>query len=246
MKRIDPKGALVVVTGAGSGIGAAVAKRYTSMGATVAAVDIDGKTEYQCDVSDPAAVAELAAKLGPVDILVNNAGVGVAGSFLETSLEDWTWLRSVNIDGVVNCCHIFGAGMVERGRGHVANIASGAGYLPNRRMTTYCASKAAVIMLSRCLRADWAAHGVGVSAICPGVINTGIHTRSRLRGSAIAEQDWIAKAFGYGHSPDTVAKSVVSAVSRNRGLVSSGIEAQLAYPVSRVLPGQLQDLVARL
>ncbi|MFI7003331.1 SDR family NAD(P)-dependent oxidoreductase [Nocardia sp. NPDC050175] len=257
MTRVDPRGAVVVITGAGRGIGAATARRYASLGASVVAVDIDESaakqtaaachgSAYSCDVADAAAVADLADQVGPVDILVNNAGVGVGGPFLETTLDDWAWLRSINLDGVINCCHLFGAGMVARRHGHVVNIASGAGYLPNRRMATYCASKAAVIMLSRCLRADWAARGVGVSAICPGVINTGIHTRSRLRGSAIAEQDWIAKAFGYSHDPDVVAKSVVAAVAHNRGLVSSGFEVRLAYQVMRVLPGPIVDAVARV
>jgi len=136
--------------------------------------------------------------------------------------------------------------MVKRGRGHVVNIASGAGYVPNRRMATYCASKAPVIMLSLCLRADWASLGVGVSVICPGVINTPILQRARLRGSAIDERGRIAKAFSMSHSPDVVAKAVVGAVSRNRALVSVGIEAQMAYLTLRVLPAPIHDLVARI
>ena len=77
------------------------------------------------------------------------------GPFLDNSLEDWDWLRGINLDGVAHGCHAFGPAMVERGSGHVVNIASGAAYIPNRNMAAYCASKAAVVMFSQCLRADW-------------------------------------------------------------------------------------------
>ncbi|MBV9320198.1 MAG: SDR family NAD(P)-dependent oxidoreductase, partial [Mycobacterium sp.] len=178
-------GARALITGAGSGIGKATALRFARTGARVIAVDINGDAAqatarecggeaHQCDVADPDAIASLAEATDPVDVLVNNAGVGVAGSFLETTLEDWEWLRGVNLDGVVNGCHIFGERMLARGSGHIVNVASGAGYTPSRTTATYCATKAAVIMLSQCLRADWHRSGVSVSVICPGVINTPI------------------------------------------------------------------------
>ena len=85
---------------------------------------------YVCDVADAEAVKELKAEIGRVDILVNNAGVGVGGAFLDTTEDDWTWLRSINLDGVVHGCRTFGAAMVEQGHGQIVNIASGAGYLP--------------------------------------------------------------------------------------------------------------------
>ncbi len=118
-----------------------------------------------------------------MDVLVNNAGVGVAGPFLDNSIEDWRWLRSVNIDGMVHCAHVFGRSMVQRRRGHVVNLASMAGYMPHGGLAAYCTSKAAVIMFSQCLRADWARDGVGVTAICPGVIDTPIPTNTRMVGA---------------------------------------------------------------
>jgi 2-hydroxycyclohexanecarboxyl-CoA dehydrogenase len=265
MSRVEPRDAVVVITGAGSGIGAATAVRYAGLGAVVVATDIDeasaketaercrrkGATAYAyaCDVADAQAVQALSERVlddaGPVDVLVNNAGVGVGGAFLDTTDDDWTWLRSVNLDGVVHGCRVFGRQMVARRRGHVVNIASGAAYLPNRRMATYCATKAAVVMLSRCLRADWARHNVGVSAVCPGVINTPILGHSRLRGSVIGERDRLAKVFSLSHSPDAVAKAVTRAVARNHELVSVGIEAQLGYHALRLLP-PLNSLVARV
>lgn len=265
MNRIDPRGAVVVVTGAGSGIGAAIADRYAGLGAVVVATDIDESTakataeacrqrgaeatSYQCDVANSDAVTELSQNIsvdvGKVDILVNNAGVGVGGPFLDTTVDDWVWLRSINIDGVVHGCRTFGRDMTDRRRGHIVNIASGAAYLPNRRLAGYCASKAAVVMLSRCLRADWANLDVGVSVVCPGVINTPILQNTRLRGSAVQEKELLAKAFRVSHRPESVAKAVTQAVRYNRELVSVGIETQLGYHAMRLLP-QLNSLVARV
>lgn len=264
MSRIDPRGAVAVITGAGSGIGAATAVRFANLGAVVVATDIDEASAnetaeqcrrrgaqahaYRCDVADAEAVQALSdtvsADVGPVDVLVNNAGVGVGGPFLDTTADDWTWLRSINLDGVVHGCRSFGAPMVERRRGHIVNIASGAAYLPNRRLATYCASKAAVVMLSRCLRADWARHHVGVSVVCPGVIKTPILEHTRLRGSAVDEKTLMARAFRIGHSPDAVAKAVTGALARNREMVSVGIETQLGYHALRLLP-PLNTVVAR-
>jgi 2-hydroxycyclohexanecarboxyl-CoA dehydrogenase len=258
--RVEVGGARVVITGAGSGIGAATAQRFASAGAEVVAVDIDpasagdtaercGGTSYQCDVADADAVRELAATvqrdLGPVDVLVNNAGVGVGGAFLETSVEDWDWLRSINLDGVAYGCYAFGPAMIERGRGHVVNVASGAAYIPNRSMAAYCATKSAVFSFSQCLRADWAGSGVGVSAICPGVINTPIASHSRMYGRLAGQQERIVRAFRFGHSPDLVGKAIVRAVQRNQAIVPVGLESALAYRVLRFAPGSVQGLFAR-
>jgi NAD(P)-dependent dehydrogenase (short-subunit alcohol dehydrogenase family) len=253
MTKLKVKGSRVVITGAGSGIGQATAARCARLGAEVVAVDIDGETAertaracrqlgadahaYRCDVADAAAVAELAAAIeqdrGPVDVLVNNAGVGIGGPFLESTIADWDWLRGVNIDGVAYGCHAFGAAMVARRRGHVVNVASGAAYMRHRHMAAYCASKAAVLALSECLRADWAGAGVGVSVICPGVIDTPIASHSRMVGAVARRQDAIVRSMRFGHSPDLVAKAIVRAVERNSAVVPVGVESEIAYRCSR-------------
>ena len=123
--------------------------------------------------------------------------------------------------------------MVERGRGHVVNIASMAGYMPNGSLAAYCTSKAAVIMFSQCLRAGWARSGVGVSAICPGVIDTPIPANTRMVGPMADKREQAIRAFRFGHSPAVVAKAILGAVEHNRELVPVGIESSVAYRVLR-------------
>lgn len=262
MSGVQIAGAQVVVTGAGSGIGEATALRCARRGARVACVDVDGgaaaataqacgaeATAWTCDVSDAAAVHDLAAAIedaaGPVDVLVNNAGVGIGGPFLEAGVEDWDWLMGVNLDGVAYGCRAFGARMVERGRGQVVNVASGAAFIMSRDMAAYCASKAAVLALSKCLRADWAGHSVGVSAICPGVIDTPIPANTRMFGAMASRQEKIVRAFRRGHSPDLVARAIVRAAEKDHAVVPVGFEAEIAYRLLPVVPGPVQGLLTR-
>ena len=257
------EGARVVITGAGSGIGRATALRCSELGASqVVCVDIDGASAEAaaeacaghasartCDVSDADAVHALADAIededGPVDVVVNNAGVGVGGPFLETSVDDWDWLMGINLDGVAYGCHAFGPRMVERGRGHVVNVASAAAFVMTRDMAAYCASKAAVVAFSRCLRADWSGTGVGVSAICPGVINTPIASNSRMVGAIAAKQQKIQDSFRHGHGPEIVARAIVKAVEKNHEVAPVGIEAEVAYRVLPFVPLRIQGIAAR-
>jgi len=263
VNKIGPE-TLVVVTGAGSGIGRATAASFAAGGATVVCADIDveatektaalcaeaggtGRAEH-CDVTDATALAALAERAGPVDVLVNNAGVGMTGRFADMTVDDWRWIRSVNLDGVVHACAAFGPGMIARGSGQVINVSSGLGYTMRATESAYVTTKAAVLALSRCLRADWAPHGVGVTVICPGVINTPIVGSTRYLGDRAdaGTRNRIEQTFRRGHAPETVARAIVAAAEQNPAVVPVGWEARLGWHLNRITPLVVQDRLARL
>ncbi|MFD0353447.1 SDR family oxidoreductase [Streptomyces sp. NPDC127110] len=265
-------GQLVLVTGAASGIGRATAFAFAEAGARIVAVDRDaegaartaemarlvGAPEAwgECvDVSDEQAMEKLAAKVaaeyGIVDVLVNNAGIGLSGSFLETGSEDWKKVLDVNLWGVVHGCRIFGKQMAERGQGgHIVNTASAAAYLPSRTLPAYSTSKAAVLMLSECLRAELASKSIGVSAICPGIVNTNITATSRFAGVDAAEekrrQERSSRLYGLRNfPPEKVADAILLAVVKNRAVVPVTPESKAALWMSRFAPNTLRR-IARL
>lgn len=265
-------GQLVLVTGAGSGIGRATAYAFAECGARVIAVDRDTQSAARTaemsrllgspeawaetvDVSDEQAMEKLAAKVaaeyGVVDVLVNNAGIGLGGSFFDTSPEDWKKVLDVNLWGVIHGCRLFGGQMAERGQGgHIVNTASAAAYQPSKALPAYSTSKAAVLMLSECLRAELAGQGIGVSAICPGIVNTNITSTARFAGVDADEekrrQKRSARLYGLrNYPPEKVADAILRAVVRNEAVVPVTPEARGARLLSRVSPRALRA-IARL
>lgn len=189
-----PPDARVVITGAGSGLGAAMCDVLAGRGAHIVAADVNlaaatataarcGARVHavQCDVSDLAAVERLAAEadrlLGRVDLLVNNAGVAVAGRVGDVPLADWKWVVDVNVWGVVHGCHVFVPKLRAQKHGHILNVASAAGMIAMPMMGPYNVTKAAVVALSETLYAELADDGVGVSVLCPSFFPTNL-TRS--------------------------------------------------------------------
>ncbi len=261
-------GALVLVTGAGRGIGRATAEAFAAERAQVLCVDIDAEgaektaagcaeagTEAHplvCDVADWEAVSRLAETVrtghGPLDVLVNNAGVGMTGRLGEMTVDEWRWIRSINLDGVVHGCLAFGPDMLARGSGAVVNVSSGLAYTPRATEPAYVTTKAAVLALSLCLRADWGPRGVAVTAVCPGVIATPIATSTRYLGgqSATAVRERAEGLFRRGHPPELVGRTIVDAARGNRAMVTVGWEARLGWWLHRLLPLSLQQMAARV
>jgi 2-dehydro-3-deoxy-L-rhamnonate dehydrogenase (NAD+) len=162
-----------LVTGGASGLGAASAARLRADGLTVTTLDLSGPADVTADVTDEAALREIAGRIGPVDVLVNSAGiVGANKPLLETTAQEWQRVLDVNVLGTVNAMRVFVPGMRDRGWGRVVNLASMAGKDGNPNLSIYSASKAAVIGLTKSAGKELATTGVLVNAIAPAVIAT--------------------------------------------------------------------------
>lgn len=261
---------LVSVTGAGSGIGRETAFAFAREGAEVVISDIDEAAvkataaeiatrggvahAYVLDVSDAQAVEAFAERVsaehGVPDIVVNNAGIGQAGGFLDTPAEQFDRVLDVNLGGVVNGCRSFGRRMVERGTGgHIVNVSSMAAYAPLQSLSAYCTSKAATYMFSDCLRAELDTAGVGLTTICPGVIDTNIIKTTRFDAPAgkLAEavdgrRGQLGTMFALRrYGPDKVANAILSSVRKKKPIRPVAPEAYALYGLSRVAPQGLRN-----
>lgn len=256
---------LTLITGAGSGIGRATALKLGELGAKLIICDVNraaleetqqllikqsnDATLEIADVSDWKAMQQLADRVhtqhGTLDILINNAGVASAGRFLDTPIEDWQWLIGINLMGVVHGCKAFGEKMAAQNSGHIVNIASVAGFYAAPEMSAYSATKHAVMGLSESLRIELAENNIGVSAICPGVINTNIVKTMRAHGEIAGSQDKLVDLYrkrNYG--PEHVADAIISAITHNRAVVPVSPEAWALYAGKRFTPHAL-DLAQR-
>ncbi|OBJ01703.1 short chain dehydrogenase [Mycobacterium sp. 1482292.6] len=269
-----PRGAfgdtLVSVTGAGSGIGRETAFAFAREGAELVISDIDEAAvkataaeiatrggvahAYVLDVSDAQAVESFAERVsgehGVPDIVVNNAGIGQAGGFLDTPPEQFDRVLDVNLGGVVNGCRAFARRMVERGTGgYIVNVSSMAAYAPLQSLSAYCTSKAATFMFSDCLRAELDAAGVGLTTICPGVIDTNIINTTRFDAPAGKQADAVdgrrgqlGKMFALRrYGPDKVANAILSSVQKKKPIRPVAPEAYALYGLSRVAPQGLRN-----
>jgi NADP-dependent 3-hydroxy acid dehydrogenase YdfG len=257
---------IVVVRGAGSGIGRATALAFASQGARIAACDIDQSRidslaaelgtrvvlARKVDVADRTAMKQFADELHRLvpaaDVVVNNAGVGLGASFLDTSLDDWDWILGINLRGVIHGCHFFLPKMVERGTGgHVVNIASILGIYALPNLSAYVATKFAVRGLSEAMRDELAPHKIGVTAICPGLISTAIAADGRLSEKLADKKPTVVKTFSKrGASPGKVADAIVDAVRKNSAVRPVGTDAMMIAALRRVAPGALSRLSNKL
>ena len=270
LKTADLTGRVVVITGAGSGIGREVALLCAQRHAHLALCDIDDARladtaeaartlgaevlTSRVDVSDAEAMTHFAQatfdRFGRVDLLVNNAGVGLVGGFLDTSAKDWQWLIGINVMGVVHGCDAFLPTMIESGHGgHVVNLSSAAGLLANPQLTAYSATKFAALGLSEALRMEMKPHGIGVTAVCPGIINTAITQNTPIRGDGDVDERRKRLASSYqkrGYTAERVARNILRAVDRNRAVAPIAAEAHVMYVLSRTAPPLARWVATRM
>lgn len=228
----------VLVTGAGSGLGRALAHRYAADGHRIACADIDGERAAQTvaelaaagveaialtvDVADIGSVIALRdaihARWGGIDILINNAGVSSAGSVIDTSIDDWRWMLDINLMGVVHGCRTFLPGLIAQGHGHIINIASYAALAGAPGMAAYAVAKAGVVTLTESLRAELHGTGVEASVACPSFFPTRL--LENFRAPTDGYRTMAQKLMGASKTDaDAVADAIVQAAARGQFLI---------------------------
>jgi len=261
------QGKVAIVTGAASGIGQALSGALARRGATVVLADIDeggakaaadalasgppGRVSgVALDVTDADAFAALVERTaqdhGHLDFLFNNAGVVVAGPVSELTLAHWNRVIDVNLRGVVHGVVAAYPIMIRQGRGHIVNTASLAGLLPSPMLTPYGMTKHGVVGLSESLRMEAAAHGVRVSVVCPGVIDTPLLDKGNPPdlppvAHAPNARRLLTKMIGGAYPPTSLADDVLEGVERNRPIIVAPRHARIPWRVYRLAPRLIID-----
>lgn len=254
------KDKVCVITGAGSGIGAACARAMAKEGAIVIGADLrmemlqsvadevneaGGRMEaHQLDVADRDAVFALAAKVekthGAADLVLNNAGVAHGAPVAEMTMDNFQWVMDIDFWGVVHGTQAFLPAMIARGSGHIANVSSIFGLIGVPTQSAYNAAKFGVLGFGEALRHEVKEQGIGVSTIHPGGINTNIvrHARFQQGREMENEREEAIQRFAQFTmtQPEGAAKTIIKGIKRNKARILIGPDAHLVDWVRRIFP----------
>jgi NAD(P)-dependent dehydrogenase (short-subunit alcohol dehydrogenase family) len=259
---------VAIVTGGGSGIGAAISRALGARGDTVVVADIDGASAQlvadevggsaaKVDVRDGEAVQALVddtvAAHGRLDLIFNNAGIGVGGDATELTTAHWDRIIDINLRGVTNGVAAAYPVMARQRSGHIVNTASIAGLLAPPYLTPYVATKHAVVGLSLALRGEAKAYGVKVTAVCPGWTDTPILDSTGpddLPKTSMSEQEGgvreSAQRMGKLYSPEALAQDVLEAIAKNKALLVTPGKFRVMWRLSRISPTGFAGLTSAL
>jgi NAD(P)-dependent dehydrogenase (short-subunit alcohol dehydrogenase family) len=245
---LELQGAVVVVTGAAGGIGAAVAAGFGAASAEVVRTDLPGRgADVDLDVTDLEATRrafeEIRATRGRFDVVVANAGIGVGGLVEDLAATDWERSIDVNIQGTANTVQAAYPLLIEQRRGALVLMASLAGLAGLPLLTPYAMTKFAVVGLAQSLRPEAARHGVGVTVVCPGPVETPLLDETS-RTDGLSVRRYLTASAGAPLDPAKIAHLVVDAVRHDRAAVVPG-RAGLLWRLHRMFPNAVDKLIVR-
>lgn len=250
-------GKQALVTGAGSGIGAALCRALAAAGVEVLCTDIDedaaartaaplGARSARLDVTDAAAVQDtvdgVVQRAGRLDLMFNNAGIVWGGDTELLTLDQWNAIIDINVRGAVHGVAAAYPQMIRQGHGHIINTASMAGLAAAGQLTSYVMTKHAVVGLSLALRSEAAAHGVGVLAVCPAAVETPILDKGAVGG--FVGRDYFLQGQGVktAYDADRLAADTLRAIARNKAILVKPRRAHASWLFARLAPGLMQRL----
>jgi NAD(P)-dependent dehydrogenase (short-subunit alcohol dehydrogenase family) len=261
----DLAGRTAIVTGAGGGIGTALARALGAAGARVVCADLDlaaaeraargarsgggAARAVALDVTDGPAVQglvdEVVEEQGRLDLMFNNAGITLLGETQDLTLAQWDTIIDVNLRGVVHGVAAAYPQMIRQRGGQIVNTASMGGLMAAGLLTSYVATKHAVVGLSLALRSEAAAYGVGVTVVCPAAVETPMLDQGEI--GRVRGRDYYLKGQGIRQplDPDDLAGQVLAGVLANRAMVVAPRQARMAWRIGRYAPGFTQRMATR-
>jgi NAD(P)-dependent dehydrogenase (short-subunit alcohol dehydrogenase family) len=247
MGGIELTNAVVMITGACGGIGTALTDAFRDAGATVVRTDLAGRrADIELNVTDAAATAEVMRRIidehGKLDVVIANAGIGVAGLVDHLDTEGWQRTIDVNIGGTINTVLAALPVLEAGGGGSIVLMASLAGLAGTPLLTPYAMSKSAIVVLGESLRPEAARHGIGVTVVCPGPVETPLLDEPSST-PGVSVRRYLIAAAGQPIAAAELAEAVVAGVRRNAALITPG-RAAFLWRINRLLPGVVRRMSA--